>query len=80
MQGVCVNDPLAPNEEDCVNEDELVSRYDIAYNIDLPSTSMTCGATIQYLISIKIDYLFYCRSQDFDFGSACCKTCASNFN
>ncbi len=77
VQGLCVNDPVAPTGN-CIYGDDYVSNFDLPSNVlTLPSTLMTCGAAIDYLISINFDFVYFCQNKNFNFGSACCETCNS---
>ncbi len=75
LNGQCVASPQAPIGN-CLYGDDLVSSVDLAMN--LPTSMMTCSDTIQFLISIGMDPVFYCQSQSYSFSSTCCNTCAGN--
>jgi hypothetical protein len=76
MQGVCTTDEVSPTGN-CIYGDDLVTSNDLLNVVTLPSILMTCDAVIKYLISINRDYVFFCKTSGYNFGTACCQTCAS---
>jgi hypothetical protein len=72
-----VSDPLAPIASSCLYGDDLITRDDIGYIFTFPTTYLTCKDAISYMKANNIDYLSFCKSSGYTFGTKCCKSCES---
>ena len=70
-----MNNSQAPTGT-CLYGDDLVSSFNIASIVPLPTPVMKCNDTIQLLQSYGYDPVLFCTSSDFSFSSTCCQTCA----
>ena len=69
IQSACVNSSMAPTGN-CLFGDDVVTPGNSGIN--LPSSYMTCQATLDYLLSINKSPNYFCRSS---LKQICCQTC-----
>jgi hypothetical protein len=74
--GACKNDSNAPTGN-CIHGDDYASSgMDLNSLLTFPTQHVSCATAINTLVANKMDPVFWCKSDTFNFKKTCCASCA----